>query len=187
MSEYQFIEKPLLTQLSSMGWDVHDLGSGIPSDPATSFRSSFREVVLAEQFKSAVARINAMEDGTEWLTPEQLDGLLEDFTDFGTDKLLSANQEFLERLYKWQVDKNELTGESSPVVKVIDFDNWENNTFTAINQFRIDTPGHTKGHVRPDIVLFVNGLPLVVIECKELSSNCTNPMFEGVDQLATLC
>lgn len=183
MSEYKDVERPLLTQLSSMGWDVHDLGSGIPSDPATSFRSSFREVVLAEQFKSAVARINTMEDGSEWLTLEQLDGLLEDFTDFGTDKLLAANQEFIERLYKWQVDKNELTGESNPVVMVIDFDNWENNTFTAINQFRIDTPGHTKGHVRPDIVLFVNGLPLVVIECKELSSSCTNPMFEGIEQL----
>lgn len=72
MSEYKDVERPLLTQLSSMGWDVHDLGSGIPSDPATSFRSSFREVVLAEQFKSAVHRINAMEDGTQRLTPEQL-------------------------------------------------------------------------------------------------------------------
>ncbi|MCW7553971.1 type I restriction endonuclease [Endozoicomonas gorgoniicola] len=183
MSEYKDVERPLLTQLSSMGWDVYDLGSGIPSDPATSFRSSFREVVLAEQFKSAVLKINTTEEGTQWLTPEQLDGLLEDFTDFGTDKLLGANQEFLERLYKWQVDKNELTGEDSPVVKIIDFEHWQNNTFTVINQFRIDTPGHTKGHVRPDIVLFVNGLPLVVIECKELSSSCTNPMFEGIEQL----
>ena len=105
------------------------------------FAAASERLFLPSSSKSAVARIKTMEDGSEWLTPEQLDGLLEDFTDFGTDKLLAANQEFLERLYKWQVDKNELTGESNPVVAVIDFDNWENNTFTAINQFRIDTPG----------------------------------------------
>lgn len=183
MSEYKDVERPLLTQLSSMGWDTHDLGSGIPGDSATSFRSSFREVVLADHFKKAVRKINRLENDAEWLTEEQLNGLLEDFTDFGTHKLLAANQEFLERLYKWQVDKNEVTGENNPVVKIIDFDNWQNNTFTAINQFRVDTPGHTKGHIRPDIVLFVNGLPLAVIECKELGSSCTNPMFEGIEQL----
>ncbi|MCL6272196.1 type I restriction endonuclease [Sansalvadorimonas sp. 2012CJ34-2] len=183
MSEYKEVEQPLLQQLSTMGWDINDLGSGIPKDPATSFRTSFREVVLAGHFKKAVRKINTLDDGTHWLTEQQLDGLLEDFTNFGTDKLLAANQEFLERLYKWQVDKNEVTGENNPVVKVIDFDNWHNNTFTAINQFRIDTPGHTKDHIRPDIVLFVNGLPLVVIECKEKSSFCTNPMYEGIEQL----
>ena len=183
VSEYKDVERPLLTQLSSMGWDTHDLGSGIPNDPATSFRNSFREVVLSEHFKQAVRKINTLDDGSDWLTDDQLDGLLEDFTDFGTNKILAANQEFLERLYKWQVDKNEVTVENNPIVKIIDFDNWQNNTFTAINQFRVDTPGHTKGHIRPDVVLFVNGLPLVVIECKEFSSSCTNPMFEGVEQL----
>ena len=183
MSEYKEVERPLLTQLAAMGWKVHDLGSGIPKDPATSFRSSFREVVLSDRFKQAVRRINILGDGTPWLTDEQLDELLEDFTGFGTDKLLAANQEFLERLYKWKVDKNELTGEVNPPVNIIDFTNWQNNEFIAINQFRIDTPGHTKGHIRPDIVLFVNGLPLVVIECKEFSSNCTNPMFQGIEQL----
>jgi len=85
---------------------------------------------------------------------------------------------------------NELTGESDPVVKLIDFENWYLNTFTAINQFRFDTPGHRKSHIRPDIVLFVNGLPLVVVECKEPCTYCTEPMSEGVDQLlryADLC
>jgi len=183
MSEYQFVEKPLLDQLASMGWDVYDLGEGIPTDSVTSLRSSFREVVLSDTFKKAVKRINTTEESAEWLTEEQLDSLLVDVTDLGTTNLLAANEEFQKRLYKWQIDANELTGEIDPVVKLIDFDNWESNTFTVINQFRVDTPGHTKGHIRPDIVLFVNGLPLVVIECKEQSSFCTEPMSEGVEQL----
>ena len=183
MSEYQFVEKPLLDQLASMEWDVYDLGEGIPTDPATSLRSSFREVVLSDTFKKAIKRINTTEEGVEWLTEEQLDSLLVDVTDLGSTNLLAANEEFQKRLYKWQIDTNELTGEVDPVVKLINFDDWDSNTFTAINQFRVDTPGHTKGHIRPDIVLFVNGLPLVVIECKEQSSFCTEPMNEGVDQL----
>lgn len=183
MSEYQLVEKPLLNQLDSMGWDVTDLGKGVPTDPTTSFRSSFREVILKDIFKTAVHRINTTDDSKPWLTDSQLDVLLDDVTDFGTHKLLAANEEFIGRLHKWQLDRNELTGEEDPVVKLIDFDNWENNTFTAINQFRVDTPGLGKEHIRPDIVLFVNGLPLVVIECKEQSQHCCNPMVAGIDQL----
>lgn len=183
MSEYQLVEKPLLNQLVSMGWEVTDLGQGVPTDPATSFRSSFREVILKSIFKKAVHRINCTDDGKPWLTDSQLDVLLNDVTDLGTHKLLAANETFIGRLHKWQLDRNELTGEEDPVVKLIDFENWDNNTFTAINQFRIDTPGLGKEHIRPDIVLFVNGLPLVVIECKEQSQHCSNPMAAGIDQL----
>ncbi|MGK0269566.1 MAG: type I restriction enzyme R subunit [Cocleimonas sp.] len=106
MSEYLFVEKPFLEQLAFMGWDVYDLGPGIPKDPATSFRSSFREVVLKDIFKESVRRINTTEDGREWLSESQLDSLLIDVTDFGTSKLLAANEEFQKRLYKWQLDTN---------------------------------------------------------------------------------
>ncbi|MDO2950389.1 type I restriction endonuclease [Aeromonas simiae] len=183
MSEYLEVEKPLLDQLAAMGWEVHDLGQGVPKAPSTSFRSSFRQMVLPDIFKKAVDRINTTEDGQHWLTDSQLETLLGDVTDFGTHKLLEANETFLQRLYKWQLDRNEVTGEADPVVKLIDFDNWQNNTFTAINQFRIDTPGHSKEHIRPDIVLFVNGMPLVVIECKLLADYCSDPMAEGINQL----
>ena len=56
---------------------------------------------------------------------------------------------------------NEVTGEQDPVVKLIDFANPANNQFHAINQFRVDTPGCVKQFIIiPDIVLFVNGIPL---------------------------
>ena len=48
MSEYKFVEIPLLNQLGSMGWQVIEQASGIPSDPAKSLRS-FREVVIKKK------------------------------------------------------------------------------------------------------------------------------------------
>lgn len=182
MSEYQFVEKPLLNQLASMNWTVIEQPSGIPTDPATSLRTSFREVVIKSEFIKSVNAINLYE-GKVWLTPEQLEDLYEDFTNFGVRSLLENNQQFIERLNKWQVDENTRTGEQNPVVKIIDFDNWQANSFIAINQYRLDTPGGVKECIIPDIVLLVNGLPLVVIECKDVNSFTSDPMHQAVEQL----
>jgi len=56
-------------------------------------------------------------------------------------------------------------GPRDPLVRLIDFDIPENNHFLAINQFRIDTPGAVRQFVIVDIMLFVNGIPLAVVEC----------------------
>ena len=53
----------------------------------------------------------------------------------------------------------------------------------AINQFRIDTPGALKKCIIPDIVLFVNGMPLGLVECKIGGPTCANPMHEAFIQL----
>ena len=183
MSEYQYVERPLLTQLESMKWTVNDQGPGIPKDPTKSLRSEFREWLLKDVFLRQVRDINRTESDETWLTDSQLEQLYDDFTDFGTQKPLPANEECLSRLFKWQVDENTVTGEQDPVVKIIDFDNWDVNSFQAINQFRIDTPGGVKDFIIPDIVLFVNGIPLVVIECKEANGYASNPMHEAIEQL----
>ena len=183
MSEYQFVERPLMTQLESMGWMVIDQGRGIPQDPTKSKRTDFRQWLLKESFFNAVRDINRTEGGETWLTDAQLEQLHEDFLDFGTQKLLQANEECLSRLFKWQGDENSGTGEGDPVVKIIDFEQWEANVFVAINQFRIDTPGGVKEFIIPDLVLFVNGLPLVVIECKEANGYASDPMYDAIEQL----
>jgi type I restriction enzyme R subunit len=51
MSEHAFVEKPFLDQLDALGSNVVDQGPGVPTDPAKSFRTSFREVALREIFK----------------------------------------------------------------------------------------------------------------------------------------
>ena len=184
MSEYLHVEKPFLDQLAALGWTVIDQGVGIiPSDPSRSLRDSFREWLLPDVFRSAVRAINTTGDGQAWLTERQLDELRDQILRQPNRILLEANEAIQALLFKTQVDSNEVTGEQDPVVKLIDFANPANNQFHAINQFRIDTPGCVKQFIIPDIVLFVNGIPLAVVECKLGSATCANPMHEAFVQL----
>ena len=183
MSEYSYVEKPFLDQLAALGWDVIDQGLGVPQDPAASGCSTFREIVLTQQFYDSVRSINTTEDGQTWITDHQLEELLGKITGQTGHSLLAANEAVQKLLYRTQVDKNEVTGVEYPNVKLIDFDHPERNHFVAINQFRIDTPGTAKKFIIPDIVLFVNGLPLVVVECKDQNDFTANPMHEAFKQL----
>jgi type I restriction enzyme R subunit len=184
MSEYLHVEKPFLDQLVTLGWEVVDQGFGIvPSDPSRSLRLNFREWILPEVFRDSVQAINCTEDGTPWLADGQLDNLRDQILRQPGRTLLEANEAVQALLFKAQVDRNELTGEADPVVKLIDFEHPERNRFTAINQFRINTPGAVKQCVIPDIVLFVNGIPLAVVECKIGGPTCANPMHEAFVQL----
>jgi type I restriction enzyme R subunit len=183
MSEYSEVEQPFLHQLAAQGWTVIDQGNGVPQDAAPSLRRSFREWMLPDVFDEAVRRINALPDGQPWLTDRQLDDLRSQLLRQPNRTLLEANEAIQALLFKAQVDVNEETGESDPVVKLIDFEHPENNSFHAINQFRIDTPGCVKAFIIPDIVLLVNGIPLCVVECKKGSEVCANPMAEAFVQL----
>ena len=183
MSEYSEVELPFLQQLESLGWTVIDQGTGVPTDAGPSLRANFRQWLLPEVFNAAVRAINCTDDGREWLTASQLDDLRSQLLRQPNRTLLEANEVVQNLLFKAQVDTNELTGESDPIVRLIDFRTPENNQFHAINQFRIDTPGCVKSFIIPDIVLFVNGIPLAVVECKKGSETCANPMQEAFVQL----
>ena len=187
MSEYSEVEQPFLQQLAGLGWTIIDQGTGVPQDPAASLRENFRQWLLPSVFFESVRKINLSVDGgsdaQEWLTDHQLEDLRQQLLRQPNRTLLEANEAIQALLFKAQVDVNELTGESDPVVRLIDFHKPENNQFHAINQFRIDTPGCVKSFIIPDIVLFVNGIPLCVVECKKGSETCANPMQEAFIQL----
>lgn len=184
MSEYLHVEKPFLNQLAALGWTVIDQAYGvIPSDPTVSLRASFREVHLPEVFRAAVRGLNLAADGKPWLTDRQLDDLRDQWLRQPARSLLEINEAVQALLFKAQVDVNEATGEAHPVVKLIDFERPERNTFHAINQFRIDTPGAVKSCIIPDVVLFVNGIPLVVVEAKIGDANTANPLYAAGEQL----
>lgn len=178
MSEYLHVEKPFLDQLAELGWKIVDQGCGmIPSDPAASLRENFREWLLPLVFRDAVRAINP------WLTDRQLEDLRSQILRQPNRTLLESNEEIQKLIFKAQVDLNEITGEADPVVRLIDFEHSERNVFHAINQFRIDTPGCVKTFIIPDIVLFVNGIPLVVVEAKIGDANTANPMHAAFEQL----
>lgn len=178
MSEYFHVEKPFLDQLAALGWTVVDQGHGvIPTNPAASLRGSFREFLLPAVFRDAVRALNP------WLTDRQLEDLRDQILRQPNRTLLEANEAIQKLLFKAQVDVNETTGEPDPVVQLIDFAHPERNVFHAINQFRIDTPGCVKEFIIPDLVLFVNGIPLVVIEAKIGDATTANPMHAAFEQL----
>lgn len=183
MSEYTEVERPFLQQLAEQGWTIIDQGAGVPQDAAPSLRGNFRQFLLREMFDGAVRSINRTDDGREWLTDRQLEDLRSQLLRHPNRTLLEANEAVQAMLLKAQADLNELTGEADPMVRLIDFHNPATTQFHAINQFRIDTPGCVKAFIIPDIVLFVNGIPLVVVECKKGSETCANPMQEAFLQL----
>jgi type I restriction enzyme R subunit len=183
VSEYTEVEQPFLQQLAELNWISIDQGEGIPQNPILSLRQSFRQWLLPDVFTKAVATINTTNDGKPWLTGKQLQDLQDQISRQPNRTLLEANEAIQKLLFKSQVDVNELTGEQDPVVKLIDFVNPENNVFHAINQFRIDTPGCIKQFIIPDIVLFINGIPIIVVECKKGGPTCANPMAEAFEQL----
>ncbi|MBU1054802.1 MAG: hypothetical protein KKC46_13395 [Proteobacteria bacterium] len=169
MSEYTNVERPFPDKLRQIGWEVIDQGAGfIPQNPALSRREHFKETILTKEFCDSLKRINLTDDGRSWLTGKQIDDVLREVTTQPGVGLLEANKTIFELLTKnTTTNVNELTGEQSPLVRLIDFHHPERNSFIAVNQFRIDTPGASRSAIIPDIVLFVNGLPFVVIECKD--------------------
>lgn len=182
MAEYINVEKPFLDKLRLLGWQVIDQGIGIPQEPQKSLRENFKQVVLPHEFKKAIKKINTTADGTEWLTDKQLDELLREIQNFPGKSLHEANKEMHRLLLKGtSVAKNELTGEQDPTVRLVDFKNYDNNSFIAINQFRLITPGASRQGIIPDIALFLNGMPVCVVEAKDF--DVAEPLSEAFLQV----
>lgn len=182
MAEYINVEKPFLDKLRQLGWQVIDQGLGVPQNPAKSLRNSFKQFLLPGVFKESIKTINKTVDGTKWLTDNQLDEILFEIQNFAGKSLHEANKEIHRLLIKGtSVAVNELTGEQNPTVRLIDFKNYNNNSFIAINQFRLLTPGASRQGIIPDIVLFVNGLPVVVVEAKDF--DVAEPLSEAFLQV----
>ena len=121
MSEYTEVELPFLQQLATLGWTIVNQGSGVPQEAAPSLRSNFRQWLLPGVFDPAVRNLNRTDDGREWLTDRQLDDLRSQLLRQPNRTLLEANEAVQALLFKAQVDRNELTGEADPVVRLIDF------------------------------------------------------------------
>ena len=180
MSEYSNVERPFLQKLEEIGWEIIDHGGGPdhPTDPTISRRMSFGEVAIRSHFKKWVGKINS------WATDEQLDWAYDKITT-QTGPLVEANRQVFDWVRKGLPlpGKNEVTGEENPTLKLVDFrpGHFNDNGFLAINQFRVDTPAMAKAYIVPDIVCVVNGLPWVVIECKDL--DVAEPLSDAWEQI----
>ena len=178
LDEKSHVEQPFIEQLKGLGWNKGSnqvLELPMQQTPDQSFRTSFAEVVLQPKLRQSLMTINP------FLTDVQVDEVVRKMTTFQKISLIENNQQVLTYLLEGtRVATNEQTGELSPTVRFIDFENIENNIFTAISQFKVRVTG-TDHHIIPDLVLFVNGLPVVVIEAK--SSKVKESIAEAIDQL----
>lgn len=179
--EYLTVERPFIDQLVSMGW-AHVAGD--LDDPTRTGRESFREVFLLDDLRRSLRRVNLDPDGKEWLDDARITQAVNALRRLGASRLLEANQEATGLLLKGTVvDGVEGWDQGrGRTVHFIDWEHPENNTFRVINQFRVDEPGgQAKKFITPDLVLFVNGIPLVVVECK--SPGVPEPIEQAIDQL----
>lgn len=163
-SEYEYA---FLSFLEDEGW--HYLaGNSIP-------RSSKRDVLYMDDMEQFLSKTNPD------LTAEEVRQIMD------TVRLVGAESDFatLHKVYGWMVDGVQFTPQAGlpRMVNLIDFENPENNLFRAVNQFTVEyTNNGQKENRRPDVILFVNGMPLCVIELKNpADANAT--IFDAYEQI----
>ena len=175
LDERSHVERPLLDQLGSLGWEVIDL-TDMKQMPADTHRENFTDVVMTPVLRERLKIINP------WLEDDQVEDVVKQLTaNFPGIGLLENNKHLFQLLLEnTSVSENRLSGDKSPTVRIADFATRDNNHFIAVCQFRVRVLG-TEHHIIPDVVLFLNGLPVVVIECK--SPKVKDAIPEAIDQL----
>lgn len=174
LNEKEYVEEPLLRQLEHLGWKILRAGEEGKYDPEITLREAFSEVIIEKELRSAIKKLN------DWVEDDQLPDIIRQVTTPQSNSLVEANKEILESLLdKSPSVENRKLGTHS-TVKTIDFKNPKENSFLAVSQFKVTVPG-TEKHIIPDITLFINGLPIAVIECK--SPYISDPMGEAITQL----
>jgi type I restriction enzyme R subunit len=180
--ELDAVERPFVEQLVGLGWRFVE---GDIEVPARTGRDRFKQVLQEATLRRQLHALN-LRDGLPWLDDERLAQALAALTRIAAPRLIEANQVATELLLKgFTVDGlPDWNGGRGQTVQYIDWEHPKRNEFTVINQYRVDCPpGYDRGKafIVPDLVLLVNGIPLVVVECK--SPSVPEPMAGAVDQL----
>jgi len=152
------VEQAALAWLASVGWQVVNGAEIAPGEPGAE-REGYGQVILERRLRDALARLNpklpieALDDAFRKLLRQE-----------GTELILQNRAAHWLLVDGVPVEYRDPSGAiRGAQARVIDFDTPTANDWLAINQFSVTESKHTR---RPDIVLFVNGLPVAVIELK---------------------
>lgn len=162
-------ESVFLSYLADEGWD-YLAGNSIP-------RTSKKDIIYSDDFEQFLRKTNPD------LTIEEVQQIMD------TVRLVGAESEFsiLHKVYGWMVDGIQFIPKDglARMISLIDFECPENNIFRAVNQFVVEYVNNGQKETRrPDILLFVNGLPLCVIELKNpADANAT--IYDAWEQIYT--
>jgi len=169
------IEQQCIRWFQETGWDfVH--GPGIAPDSSLAERADYREVVLKDRLRDAIAKLNPQ------LPEIAVEEVVHTIANSSHPNLAKSNREFHALLINGvKVEYNTDDGRETVYAQVIDFHNPDNNDLLVVNQFTITG---TKQSRRPDIVVYINGLPLAVVELKNPADETTD-VWEAYSQLQT--
>lgn len=136
-------------------------------------RTDYSKVILEDNLKNAIYKINSN------VTDEQVTEVVRQIKNLEHNNTILNNKQFTKYLLEGcQVPISENGETRYKTIKIVDFNNISNNTFKAINQYTIIE--HSEK--RPDIIIFINGLPLVVVELKSTVREEVN-LEDGYNQL----
>jgi len=170
------VEQAALAWLEAAGWQVRNGAEIAPGEPAAE-RDDYGQVVLAQRLRDALARLNPA------LPAEALDDAFRKLTRPEGAELIVRNRALHRLLVDGvTVEYRDADGAiRGAQARVIDFDDPAGNDWLAVNQFSVVENKHSR---RPDVVLFVNGLPLAVLELKNAAAeNAT--IWSAFQQLQT--
>ena len=155
------IEQSLLQRLVALDWNRIECDPAVEQqdEVARTGRANSAECVLPEILRSSLKHINP------GVAPEIIDSVVKDLRkDFSGTDIVDTNYKLYNQIRNGIKVNTRVNGKDDfVIVKLIDFEHPLDNDFTAVNQMWV------KGHFRyrrPDVLLFVNGLPLVFIELK---------------------
>ncbi|HTV40475.1 MAG TPA: type I restriction endonuclease subunit R [Candidatus Sulfotelmatobacter sp.] len=167
-TEDQLVEQPAMGLFAELGWQTVSATEEIFGPEGTLKRETPSEVVLLSRLRAALERLNADRIGQGALPPEAIDAAIDELTRDRSAMLPEqANREvylLLKEGIKVSVPDKERGGQRTERVRVIDWGNPAANDFLAVRQISFSGLLYT---CRPDIVCFVNGLPLVLLEFKK--------------------
>ncbi|MDZ4807190.1 MAG: type I restriction endonuclease subunit R [Bacteroidota bacterium] len=159
------IEESAIEILQSQGWEYAN-GKEISPEGLFCERENYSQIVLVNRLRNAIAKINPE------IPLDAREAAVQKVLRIASPDLLHNNEEFHRLLVeKVKIPYQQNGYERSHEVALIDFENTANNQFLIVNQYTIIENNQNK---RPDVLLFVNGLPLVVIELKNAASENAN-------------
>jgi type I restriction enzyme, R subunit len=158
----QDIENATLEMLEELGYQVVH-GSEIAPDSENPKRNKWDEVILTDELKDAIERINPK------IPNDAIEEVIKKVKRLNSKNQIKNNEAFHTFLIEgvpleYRAKNGKIT---SDYIKLVDFNNHKNNDFKAINQFAII---ENNKHRRPDILIFINGLPLIIAELKNASN-----------------
>ena len=170
------VEDAALGWLESINWQIKN-GAEIAPDAPHGRAHDYGQVVLAQRLRDALARLNPT------LPVEALDDAFRKLTRPEGAESVARNRAMHRLLVnsvtvEYRTHEGEIRGAQA---RVIDFDHVENNDWLAVNQFIVVENKHSR---RPDIVLFVNGLPSAVLELKNAADEGAT-IWSAFQQLQT--